>query len=595
MKKIIIAIISTILSLGGIMNLVSCDNTNKNTIKTDTLTSVISSEKLISGTPISLENSPCFSDQAQDVAAPENYMEEKTTGKTGEKITINRENESGYGGGQFISKLFTEGLSRAATGEEFSTYQQYILENGCNADTLKTLAKAVFNSKEFKSFSLAKTEITFAVYRAILSRDPNMTELGNFNKDKINETIDEICSSVEFQELLPSIVNGPYFWRGNNAESYTDGTVITRTEFYAMLSAAAKTKVVELPQGALIKVDTGIIIPDGYTIKTQGNPNHYTKFARFLRTTKNNMMVVTVGNNITLQNIFVDGNRCDMGKDNGWNILGTGSNNVIWGIRTTDPSANSPMHLNPDTTNYYVARNLVTDYGTDHQNQGWCDGIDIYSNNSIIEYNNVVDATDGGIVLFRNHPGEGGVQNSIVRYNTICNTGNSAYAGLDHEGVDTDGEVEDFEGCMVYSNQFYTSYVAHMHMCITLSSRPWTENFNKVKNNSVYNNYSAKGCFVNTAGGLIVEGVDNGTARGNQFVFHIGQWIYSAPGWRAYSVNSETCVGGDYQPGYVNLHATAFVNSMLDIERAKSYEVEVCYVYEETQGISKDEFNWMLD
>ena len=32
----------------------------------------------------------------------------------------------------------------------------------------------------------------------------------------------------------------------------------------------------------------------------------------------------------------------------------------------------------------------------------------------------------------------------------------------------------------------------------------------------------------------------------------------------------------------------------MDIERFETYEVEICYVYEDTQGISADEFNWKL-
>lgn len=593
MKKFIVLLLTMIISLGGIMSLTACNGGNKKTVTEQALADVISSAKLVSGDPVSLANSPVYTNQAVDVAAPANHMEAKTTGKTGEKITVDRTGTSGYGGGQFISKLFTEALSRAATGEEFSTYQQYILENGCTAETLKTLAKAVFNSAEYKSFGLAKIEQTFAVYRAILSRDPETAELATFNVGKINAEIDELFAGEEFASILPEIVNGPYYWRGNNEEIYTEGTLITENDFNRMVAEANVSKVVELPQGALVAVVNGVKIPDGYTIRTQGNPNHYTKFARFLKSSENNIMVVTIGKNTVLQSIFVDGNRSDMGKDMGWNILGTGSDNVIWGIRTTDASANSHMHLNPDTNNYYVARNLVTAYATDHQRGGWADGIDLYCNNSICEYNNVIDATDGGIVLFRNHPGEGGVQNTIVRYNVICNTGNACYCGLDHEGVDTDGEVEDFEGCMVYENAFYTSYVAHMHMCMTLSSRPWTENFNKVKNNSVYNNYSAPGCFVNTAGGIIVEGAENVTVRGNQFVFHVGAWTYGVGGrWYAFNTENST---GDVQQGYLDISSTSFIHSTMDIERFETYEVEICYVYEDTQGISADEFNWILD
>ncbi len=535
--------------------------------------------KLVDRDPISCENSPVDTFVPEDIVAPINVL--SSDGEIATSLTIDRSNSSGYGGGQFISKLFTEGLSRAAYGVEYSAFQNYLIENGCNAESLKVLAEAVFTSTAFNSFNLANREIAFCVYRAILSRDPSNDELATFSKKNLLKTIENIIKSEEFLSILPDIVFGPYFWRGNNENGYTDGSVITHNEFINMLTDASDTKVVELPQGALILVDQRISLPEGYTLKTQGQPDHYIKFARFLNTKSGGGFILQ--NNTCLQNVFVDPNSIIDGESRQASIIGGGNNVVVWGNRFTN------VHSNPDTTKYYIANNLVTRYETNHMT-AWADGIDVYSNDSIVEYNHVVDATDGGIVIFRNHIGTGGYQNSVVRYNLICNTGNSAYVGLDHEGVDGDGEIEDFTGTIGYNNEFYTSYVAHMHMCITLTSRPWTYNFNKNKGVSIYNNYCAEGCFVNTAGGIVAEGIENGVVRGNQFIFNIGEWAPNYSEAHAYSVNTSESTG-DFQLGYKNLAITSFV-VRTETETADNYSVNVIRIFEDFQNIPSNKFNW---
>ena len=195
MKKILLLLLTMIISLGGVMSLSSCNK--KGTVSADDLKNVISSAKLVSGDPVSVANSPVYQNQAVDVAAPKNHMEEKETGRTGEEITIDRSGTSGYGGGQFISKLFTEALSRAATGEEYAAFQSYLIENGCTAQSLQVLAEAVFSSELFESFNLTNREIAFCVYRAILARDPSDDELASFSKKNLMNTL---CIQIIYKQ-----------------------------------------------------------------------------------------------------------------------------------------------------------------------------------------------------------------------------------------------------------------------------------------------------------------------------------------------------------------------------------------------------------
>ena len=599
MKKIFLAII--IAAVMGCCSFAGCsgegktDSAGSSPIKEgdmEKLRQCISNENLITGEPVNLANSPLTVDQKTTVKAPSNILKNVTTGVTDETKTISRNAE--YGGGQYISKLFTEGLSRAAYGSEFSAFQNYIVEKGCTVKTLNVLAKAVFTSEAFNAFDLNRYETAICLYRAILSRDPSEEEIMKVKLGKISEAIDEITSGNEFNELLPAIQFGPYYWRGSSKTFWSGDEVYTSADFNRLVENASATKEVALPQGALVLVNGTLDIPSGYTVKTAGNPNHYVRFARIIR---NNGSVTTmrVDSETTLQNIFVDGNRSEFDDKNqgGFNLEVTGKNVVIWGCRVGEHTG--PVHSNPGSGRIYFGRNLVTQYSTGHTN-GWADGIDMYGYNSLIEYNHVVDPTDGGIVIFRSQKdGANVTQNTIVRYNLLCNTGNSAYCGIDNEGVDMDGNgVADFSGTVIYENAIYTSYVAHMHMCITLSARPWTENYKRVANVSVYNNYTPEGCFVNTAGGLIVEGVINGTARGNQLVLHLGDWSANFMGKRAYSLNTESCEGGEYQSGHTDWPATTFISPYMDIEKEESFEITVAYIYEDFRDIPAEKFVWSI-
>lgn len=552
------------------------------------LRAIIDGERLVAETPVDLDNSPVYAFSPTEVEASEDVLPARATGKTEQTYTVTR--DENFGGGQFIEKLFTEALSRAAGGAEFAAFQQYVVEHGCNVQSLKVLARAVFTSEAYASFAFNRVEQAFSLYRALLSRDPTAEEILAVTLNNLSEKIDEILDGEEFAQLLADVRFGPIGWRGNNQAMWT-GELVTMREFQKRFDTA-KDGVVELPQGALVLVDTGFTLPVGATVRTEGNPDHYLRFARFLRVNPS-VPTLTMVSETAIQNLFLDGN-CAAFDQATFNLPITGRDNVVWGCRMSDSVA--PIHTNPGAANTYCARNLVTQYGTIHTGKanGWADGIDMYSHHAIVEYNHVVDATDAGIVLFRAREGERDVpQNSVVRYNLICNTGNSGYCGIDNEGVDMVGtEVADFAGTVIYGNAIYTSYVAHLHMCVTLSARPWTEQYKKVKNDCLYNNYSPAGCFVNTAGGIVVEGVDNGTVRGNQFEFRLGDWSTNFLGKRAYSVNSSSCTGGDYQEGWLDWSATGFISPVMDIEKDVSVNLEVAYVHEAFQKIPAAKFVW---
>ncbi|MBR6739934.1 MAG: hypothetical protein IKM04_02555 [Clostridia bacterium] len=543
--------------------------------------SPILEQKLIEGLPVSAQDNPVF-DRSISFDVSQNALPSVQTGYSGEEFEIKR--DANHGGGQFILKLFTEGLSRAAYGEEFAYFRDYVYQNGLSVETCAHLAKLVFTSPLFESFALSNNERSFALYRALLSRDPVGEELGSVTEKNISKKIDAITASEEFASLMEGMTFGPYFWGRNNTDAYTGTKLITAEQFRTLLAQNTETKTVVLEQGTLVLVDSCIAIPDGYTVKTEGDPDHYTKFARFLRVGEAEGHILLVTGDVSLQNIFVDGNRSGTKVGLGWNIAIIGNNTTVWGCRTSDSASNVHLISEPYTSDVYYGRNLITCYATNHD-EAWADGLDMYASNGIMEYNHVVDATDGGIVLFRNTEA---TQNSIIRYNLVCNVGNSAYAGIDFESVDTDGGLADFRGAIAYGNEFYTGYTAHMHLAVTLSSYPWSSLFNAIEGHSFVNNYTPEGTFVNTGGGIVVNNVMSARVGGNQFRFFIGDWTACESGPRLYSVSPLTCFFTDCQSGYSRESAEGFIAVGREIERQESYTVREGFVYEDFVAVTEE-------
>ena len=70
---------------------------------------------------------------------------------------------------------------------------------------------------------------------------------------------------------------------------------------------------------------------------------------------------------------------------------------------------------------YEITNNIVTGYSGCHYDQTFYDGISISNENAFVDHNEIVDASDVGITLFRSRPDV--VQNSLIQYNTIIAAG----------------------------------------------------------------------------------------------------------------------------------------------------------------------------
>lgn len=501
-----------------------------------------------------------------------------------------------YGGPQFIGKLFTEGLGRLPSPEAYKSYMSAIEEKGCTAPVLGELAGRLFSQPDFAALQLEPSEAALAVYRALLNRDPLASEAEQFAQRLQQEPVAAIAASLaaeaEFAALLPAIVEGPYYWGANNAawSPSPSGTIMTEADVQALLNGPEQ--VIELPRGALVLISGTIDIPAGKTLRTAGQPAHYAQKARLLRVANVAAPLVKVQEGGTLSHTWLDGNRSAYyadpdGLQRGVNSETAGDHACIADNRVSDATAPTHLVASDGYKGAYIARNLLTCYATSHYagvSGGWADGITHASTDSLIEGNEVADATDVGIIVFR-YVSEGYTepQNTIVRRNTVVNFGNSAYAGYDIDSWFGKGLVMNFRGCSFEDNAVWTSMKAHQHIVLSFAPLAWTgkEGATAV-GGRMAGNYTPEGLCCLAAAGIAVDGVDQYEIRGNQLQLYIGPWAHEEKGFATRSISMNSANGqGDLQGPHADLpmhdEQGVFISSALG-EPFEAVELRPCTI-----------------
>lgn len=593
MKKTVRTAASVCLAVALAFSLTACDEDEAQTSGTN-------------GTANALVARP-----TEDITYQNASAEEGTAYYTGKTIDASIE-DTRYGGPQFVSKLFTEGVSRAPEAEEYVEYTGILEEKGCTVETLSSLAETFFSSETFQNEKLSDREKTFAVYRAILSREPSEEELSEHENTDAVALAKELCASEEFAALLPDINEGPYYWNGNNASVYTGGNVMTSSDIQELFK---ESNHVVLPQGTQVLVDSTISIPEGGTLETEGNPTHYAKMARLIRAGSSDYHLVIVQSGASMKNIYVEGGLSGFETNevlSGSNVLMRGSGGTVSNCRISDSVSHQNLWAIDASEYGYIGHNLITGYASNHDTT-WQDGITCLGADFVIEYNDVVDVTDASIAIFRYVDAESETphsraQNSIVRYNTMVALGNSAYVAYDHEtgNYHTDSSEgtrhpANMTGLVAYENQIWTSMRAHYHMMITMSTVPWlTEaNCDRTVGGSVYNNYTPEGCYALTACAIAVDKVTDVAVRGNSFHIYLGEWCRPTQGMgaRIYSVNESNTSKSDLQAGYVNRQmapkGAAFICTLaegLELEDADHILLKEAVVHEDKQTIPLSRF-----
>ena len=102
-----------------------------------------------------------------------------------------------------------------------------------------------------------------------------------------------------------------------------------------------------------------------------------------------------------ISHIIIDGNRPELGYREGEALVFAGGNStgqVIRSVKITEPRSWSALHLMEPCTQALVEKCEIGPAGM--SNYTWADGISLACTDSIVRDNLIVDATDGGIVIF---------------------------------------------------------------------------------------------------------------------------------------------------------------------------------------------------
>ncbi|ODN81808.1 hypothetical protein L202_02172 [Cryptococcus amylolentus CBS 6039] len=163
-----------------------------------------------------------------------------------------------------------------------------------------------------------------------------------------------------------------------------------------------------------------------------------------------------------LRNIIINGNRKaneTIYKGGGGNIEfgGVNSNQTIEYVKTYDPRGWSCMHISEGQLNCYnatIQNNDIGPCGTDYY-QNWADGVSLSCSESLVQNNEIVDATDGGIVVF-------GAPFSTIRNNTIRAKTRIMIGGINMVDVKPWKPIGNYSHTVVEGNTIYGGFATGM-------------------------------------------------------------------------------------------------------------------------------------
>nr|ODN85402.1 hypothetical protein L203_05018 [Cryptococcus depauperatus CBS 7841] len=202
-------------------------------------------------------------------------------------------------------------------------------------------------------------------------------------------------------------------------------------------------------------------------ISTEGYPTDDTR-ATLLVMGFNKTTAVNAANQgqdgAALRHVIVNGNRKSdeaIYTAGGGNIEfgGANANQVIEYVKSFDPRGWSCMHIAEgqlNCKNATIQNNDIGPCGTDFfQMASWADGISLSCSASLVQNNDITDATDGGIVLF-------GAPGSTVRNNTIRVKTRTMLGGINMVDVLPWNPIGNYSGTVVEGNTIYGGFATNM-------------------------------------------------------------------------------------------------------------------------------------
>ena len=329
---------------------------------------------------------------------------------------------------QFIAKIYSEALGRAPDPQGWLAAVRYFQTSGCSRRTLETWGRAALASVEFRALHYDDAAMTLIAYRAILNREPDPSGYAHWyatleDGESRSTVVTAFFESREFALLVPYLCSGG---------SYSFGTLgtgpaieipmihpggyshLSQTELQNLLYSTAAGDTVYLQQESVVYLTRPLFIPAGITLATEGmpDPHHHALMARLVRSAPFAAPMIEInadanpGPSGSLRSIWVDGPRPTATPY----VSGAIDVEIYGGDGATVASSFLTGSLGWSTLHSYgtldgrpcagnrILGNVVTAYSSVHTNETWTDGISVSCEHSVVEENQIVDATDVGCI-----------------------------------------------------------------------------------------------------------------------------------------------------------------------------------------------------
>lgn len=432
--------------------------------------------------------------------------------------------------GQYIAKAYTEALGRIPDQGGWLSAINLFASQGCNTGTLRGFFRGVYLSAEFNGLGYDNAAKLLTLYRGVLNREPAITEFNNNltllgTGTSWTTMVDNFLNGAEFVNKVSSYCNTANygFGAGQPIALPVSGSGFTGTQaqLQAAINATPAGGTVFLAQKALVGISSTLVLKAGVTLATTGNPdpNHYANMGRLIRTSNFADAMIRMLPGSKLQSVWVDGQRSVRGFSfeavniqiwggTGTTVTKSRMTNSAGGTNLKALGSGEGMPCGSNTISF----NLIDAYTSSHTGSTWSDGLTIVCENTLIESNQIVDATDVAIVIFGALPA---VQRSIAQNNLILNVGNSSYGGLVFDSWHSSGTTVDFTGASIRNNTIWSGPSVHFDVALSVGTRPWFgDTTNRAFGASMVNNTSGISK-INVDTGIAVSGMTNATVTGN--------------------------------------------------------------------------------
>jgi hypothetical protein len=454
---------------------------------------------------------------------------------------------------QWIAKIYTEALGRAPDQGGWKSMVAYFQGHGCGATGLAAQGEPVYDSAEFGGLGYDDAARLLTLYRGVLNREPDQAgfsaNLGALSGGTAwPAMVHQFFTSAEFDSLVASICTaGSYSFGTGPAIAIPLGRTCsapsacfnggTQAQLQALLNATPPGGTVYLGERVVVAITTssnldgrpvGLVVPPGVTLTTYGRPatGQYAMMGRLVRTRALSAAVVEVLPGARLLDVWVDGQRgipLDYVRDavNVEAVGGAGA--AVANDRISNAAGWSSMHAwgsyqNVPCSGYTISGNVVTVYSSSHSNGLWTDGLSVACASSVVSGNQVVDATDVGIVLFEAAPL---VQTSEVSGNVVLSAGNPSFGGIDADPLFGSGSTRSFAGSSIDHNTLWTSPNTYFCIALAVGTRPWFPNPDMGTGASFTSNTTgALAAWVTE--GVAVSGMTNAVVQGNTLTVNVG-------------------------------------------------------------------------